>query len=308
MNSSKWNRAGWGRRLLTQDSGSAAMECAALTAFIVVALLCVSLQTSLQFVDVFDSVSRSVNVNDAITNAHGSSTDATQAAPYENNPRSLTYNGVMLLLLTLALGGWIAERRARDRKAASADKALAVDLTGSRDAPDGDVSRSRFAKKRLQILNLLMNDGNKLLPSDLRVGDLMTTTVKTCPPSATAEELRAVVSEQKIRHVLIADGGTLLGIVSDRDLRNVDGATRASKFMIDHPRTVTSDTLVNSAISLLLYGHFSSLPVVDAGKLVGIITTTDVVMTLQCTMLAVEKMVHSLGTRHEHPELDTPVF
>ena len=214
----------------------------------------------------------------------------------------------MLVLLIVALGGWIAERRARDRKAAFAEKAQSVDSTCGHTAPDGDVSRSRFAKKRLQILNLLMNDGNKLLPSDLRVGDLMTTTVKTCPPSATAEELRAVVSEQKIRHVLIADGGALLGIVSDRDLRNVDGATRASKFMSDHPRTVTSDTLVNSAISLLLYGHFSSLPVVDAGKLVGIITTTDVVMTLQCTMLAVEKMVHSLGSKHEHRELETPVF
>ena len=81
MNSSKWNRAGWGRRLLTQDSGSAAMECAALTAFIAVALLCVSLQTSLQFVDVFDSVSRSVSANNANANAQGSSTDATQAVP-----------------------------------------------------------------------------------------------------------------------------------------------------------------------------------------------------------------------------------
>ena len=81
MNRSKWNRTGWGRRMLTQDSGSAAMECAALTAFIAVALLCVSLQTSLQFVDVFDSVSRSVSANNANANAQGSSTDATQAVP-----------------------------------------------------------------------------------------------------------------------------------------------------------------------------------------------------------------------------------
>ena len=58
--------------------------------------------------------------------------------------------------------------------------------------------------------------------------------------------------------------------------------------------TVTSDSRVNDAITQLLYGHISSLPVVDEGRLVGIITTTDVVMTLQCTMLAVEQIVVNL--------------
>lgn len=72
----------------------------------------------------------------------------------------------------------------------------------------------------------------------------------------------------------------------------------AADLMIACPTTITSRSLVNNAISALLYGHFSSLPVVDDGRLVGILTTTDVVMTLQCMMLTVERVLEDLDSGH----------
>lgn len=170
------------------------------------------------------------------------------------------------------------------------------DLLESGPAPYDESSRSRLAQKRLKILGTLVNDNHKLLPSDLTVGDLMTTVVRTARPATPIAELRAMTIEFKIRHILVCnDDNELVGVVSDRDLRRVSGKLVASDLMAECPTTVTSDTLVNQAITVLLYGHISSLPVVDAGRLVGIITTTDVVMTLQCAMLAVEQMVRELG-------------
>jgi len=165
--------------------------------------------------------------------------------------------------------------------------------------PYDESSRDRLAQKRLKILGTLVNDNHKLLPSDLTVGDLITTVVRTARPSTSIAELRAMTIEFKIRHILVCnDDHELVGVVSDRDLRHALGKLVASDLMAECPTTVTSDTLVNGAITVLLYGHISSLPVVDDGRLVGIITTTDVVMTLQCTMLAVEQMVRDLGARN----------
>jgi CBS domain-containing protein len=53
---------------------------------------------------------------------------------------------------------------------------------------------------------------------DGTVGDLMTATVTTCGPRATVDELMALMTERRIRHVPVVDGGTLAGIVSIGDV------------------------------------------------------------------------------------------
>lgn len=163
------------------------------------------------------------------------------------------------------------------------------------DAHD-EPSRNRLAQKRLKILGMMVSDNHKLLSSDLTVGDLMTTVVRTAGPDAAVGELRALTVEYRIRHILICNQlNELVGVVSDRDLRRASDKLVAADLMAECPTTVKSSSLLSNAITLLLYGHISSLPVVDEGRLVGILTTTDVVMTLQCTLLAVEQMVRDLG-------------
>jgi len=48
--------------------------------------------------------------------------------------------------------------------------------------------------------------------------------------------------------------------------------------------TATPDTPLNPAITFLLNENISCLPVVDDGRLCGVLTTTDLVLTLQCTL------------------------
>ncbi len=53
---------------------------------------------------------------------------------------------------------------------------------------------------------------------DRTVADVMTTEVHTCEPTATVDELSRTMTERRIRHVPIVDGGQLVGIVSIGDV------------------------------------------------------------------------------------------
>jgi acetoin utilization protein AcuB len=58
----------------------------------------------------------------------------------------------------------------------------------------------------------------------LRVRDSMTRDVITLGPEASAAEAWAVCREHNIRHLPIVQEGRLVGLVSDRDLRDVRGS------------------------------------------------------------------------------------
>ena len=59
----------------------------------------------------------------------------------------------------------------------------------------------------------------------LRVRDSMTRDVVTLGPEASAAEAWSVCREHNIRHMPIVEQGRLIGLVSDRDLRDVRGGT-----------------------------------------------------------------------------------
>ncbi len=214
------------------------------------------------------------------------------------DPRRPSWSATAILVV--AVVGWLIERRSRSAGVAESPLPTRLGSPSGGVAPS-DVLRLRYAQKRLRILRELIEDNHKLLPTDLKVGDLMTEEVKKATPDVTVGELRRLTSANGFRHILVCnEKGTLVGVVSDRDLHGVDDALTANDIMAKGPTTVTRHTLVTDAITLLLHGRFSSLPVVDDGRLVGILTTTDVVMMLQCAMLAVEQMVLDLRTS-PHP-------
>ena len=66
------------------------------------------------------------------------------------------------------------------------------------------------------VVRALATQRNKVLARS--VADLMTVEVFTCGPDATAEELMALMTEQRIRHVPIVADGKLAGIVSIGDV------------------------------------------------------------------------------------------
>src|SRR5208282_855683 len=114
------------------------------------------------------------------------------------------------------------------------------------------------------------------------VGQKMTKKPVTVAPDATLATVRKKMGG-KFRRVPVVEDGKMVGIVTDRDLREHTGMldkTKVNAVMTKKVVTVTSATPIERAARLLLRRKIGGLPVVDDGKLVGIITTSDLLKAL----------------------------
>ena len=115
----------------------------------------------------------------------------------------------------------------------------------------------------------------------MRIGDIMTTKVETIAPTEPAATARYRMREQNIRHLVVVDGKHVVGVISDRDLGGplVDEAKLAQMTVAEiidkHPITTTPHATIRDAANLLRGNVIGCAPVIDGDRLVGIVTTTD---------------------------------
>jgi CBS domain-containing protein len=123
----------------------------------------------------------------------------------------------------------------------------------------------------------------------LTVRDLMSPEVTTVGTATPIDELRALMRDRHIHHLpVIADDGSLLGLVSHRDLLACNRDTRpgggepldAARVMSSPAEVIGPDTDVRRAAEIMLDRKYGCLPVVEAGRLVGILTESDFVRRL----------------------------
>jgi acetoin utilization protein AcuB len=125
----------------------------------------------------------------------------------------------------------------------------------------------------------------------LRVRDAMTREVITLGPKASAAEAWSLCQEHRIRHIPIVEGGRLVGVVSDRDLRDVspprkdrEGDTlrwvRVGDMMTRGVATIRPLDTIDHAAREIYDRRIGCLPVVEDGELVGIVTSSDMMRTL----------------------------
>ena len=104
-------------------------------------------------------------------------------------------------------------------------------------------------------------------------------------PSATVLEIAEIISSRRIGAVLVLDdNGGVAGIVSERDVvkalaKHASQVTgmRADELMTREVTTATSKTTVDEAMEIMDAGYFRHLPVVNEGRLEGIISIRDLV-------------------------------
>ena len=80
------------------------------------------------------------------------------------------------------------------------------------------------------------------------------------------------------RRLPVVEKQKLVGILTERDLRAHQGyleRTKVNGVMVEHPITIDSGSTLEEAAQIMLRHQIGGLPVVDAGRLVGIITATD---------------------------------
>ena len=125
----------------------------------------------------------------------------------------------------------------------------------------------------------------------MTVDQFMTREVETLTEEGTLREAIVLFQKHRIRHLPIVRGRSIVGIVTDRDLKRASPSllsgvsqpefdrvlneTRLAQVMTRNPFTVTPSTRLKDAVKILLDNKYSCLPVVEGDKLVGIITETD---------------------------------
>lgn len=120
-------------------------------------------------------------------------------------------------------------------------------------------------------------------PQKYLVGAWMTRDPATATPDERLSSVHNKMVEGGFRCVPIVKDGAPVGIVTDRDIRNHTGFlehTEAFKAMSEALITVSPSTTVREAGRLLRERKIGALPVVEEGKLTGVITTTDVLNAL----------------------------
>ena len=128
-----------------------------------------------------------------------------------------------------------------------------------------------------------------------RVRDVMTVELLTVEQDQSLAAADDLMRHGRVRHALVVDeDGSLVGLVSQRDLfhgkllealgydaqakRQAIEELRVKDAMSTGVATTTPDTLLRDAARLMANRKLACLPVLDAGRLVGIITEGDFVL------------------------------
>ena len=100
--------------------------------------------------------------------------------------------------------------------------------------------------------------------------------------SATVREASRLMAREKVGAVLVTDGGRLDGIFTERDALGrvlaeqlAPETTQLAEVMTGDPTTVGPDASAIEALRLMRDGGFRHLPIVDQGRLIGIVSLRD---------------------------------
>jgi len=128
------------------------------------------------------------------------------------------------------------------------------------------------------------------------VSEWMSRKVFTVSPESSISDALTLMKEKKIKHVPVVKDERLKGIISDRDIKEFSpskattldvyelhyllATSKVKDLMKTKIITTTPDTPVEEAAMLMYDREIGSLPVLDDGKLVGIISDRDIFKVL----------------------------
>lgn len=127
------------------------------------------------------------------------------------------------------------------------------------------------------------------------VRNWMSAPAVSIPPVVPAEAALGFMEKRQIRRLPVVEKGALVGIVTRSDLQAALGRGKGRlrnyevgtvQVMTRNPVTVEPGETLERAAQMMLQKKISGLPVVNEGKLVGIITESDVFRAL-CEMMGI---------------------
>ena len=128
------------------------------------------------------------------------------------------------------------------------------------------------------------------------LSEIMSRGLITVDKNASLRRARRILDQHRIRHLLVMDGKRLVGIVTDRDLRQAAPSSKSPLTISERQEfmdelkivevmsrkliTASPDTTVREAARVMVSEKIGCLPVVNGNQLVGIVTETDLLEML----------------------------
>jgi acetoin utilization protein AcuB len=146
----------------------------------------------------------------------------------------------------------------------------------------------------------------------MKVKDLMSKKLFTVGPEDMLDKVFFLFNFEAIRHLPVVEKGKVVGVLSDRDLKKIMGARRkiitdkvdGTQFTVHARRvatimnrgitTIGPDEQAADAAAIMAKKKIGCLPVVKKGKLVGMLTSTDILRAYVKLAHEVDKMFKNL--------------
>jgi len=119
----------------------------------------------------------------------------------------------------------------------------------------------------------------------MRVAEVMTSEVKTVSPRTPAADAWELMRRQGIHHLVVTDGAKVIGVLSDRDAGGRSGGklraeSRVWDLMTGDVVTVAPTDTVRQVANLMRGRTIGCVPVMNGGRLRGIVTVSDLLKVL----------------------------
>lgn len=115
----------------------------------------------------------------------------------------------------------------------------------------------------------------------MQVGEIMTHTPVTCLPDTPIREAAKVMRDRRVSSICVVDDDALAGIVTVRDMNTkvvaegLDHMDPVASVMADNLITLTPAALGSDVLHLMMERGVGHIPIIEAKRLVGIVTQTD---------------------------------
>ena len=131
---------------------------------------------------------------------------------------------------------------------------------------------------------------------DILLKDIMVSNVVTIDPDKTARDAARLMADNGISSVIVMKGNEIIGIVTERDLvrkvcaNDISSSKVSITSVMSSPViTAESDLPIEAAVQRMFNNRIRRLPVVEDGRLVGIVTISDIAKHMRTKWL-IEKI------------------
>lgn len=156
---------------------------------------------------------------------------------------------------------------------------------------------NRAEQKREVLRHVFQEAARHHWSEQVLVRSVMTPQPFSVTPQHTAAQIVDLFHAKGFRHFLVADGPRLVGVISDRDVIRLFGNSQSlepeylervtvAELMSTDVITISADATLGEAATRMIENGINCLPVVADSAAVGIITSTDIFLSLEQVLTA----------------------